>query len=79
MKKISPQQQVWEHLRTDEQRTILAQNLRHLKHRTQEDICYGILAFIRWGIERHFEDPCLENYNNDILLFLKIERMLGRI
>ena len=52
MKQVSPQQQVWQHLRTDDQRVVLATNLRHLKHRTQEDICYGILAYLRWGILR---------------------------
>lgn len=79
MKHISAQQQVWQHLRTDDQRDILAKNLRHLKHRTQEDICYGILAYLRWGIIRPFEDKWLKHQFDIIVLYLKTERTLGRV
>ena len=79
MKHFSPQQQVWQHLRTDEQRVILAENFRHLKHRTQEDICYGILAYIRWGIVRPFEDKWVKRHFDSIILYLKTERSLGNL
>ena len=79
MKHVSPQQQVWQHLRTDDQRVILAENFRHLKHRTQEDICYGILAYLRWGILRPFEDKWLKRQFDAIILYLKTERTLGNL
>lgn len=79
MKRVSPQQQVWQHLRTDEQRAVIAQNLRHLKSREQEDLCYGIIAFLRWGIERPFEDQWLNRLYQSLLLYLKTERKLGNI
>jgi len=79
MKQQSPQQQVWSLLRTDAQRNILAQNLRHLKHTTQEDYCYGMLAYLRWGIIRPFEDPWLKRNFDAIILYLKTERLLGHI
>ena len=79
MKHISPQQQVWQHLRTDDQRVILAENFRHLKHRTQEDICYGILAYIHWGIVRPFEDKWIKRHFDSIILYLKTERILGNL
>ena len=79
MKHVSPQQQVWQHLRTDGQRAILATSLRHLKRRTQENICYGILAYIRWGILRPFEDKWLKGHFDNIILYLKTERTLGNL
>lgn len=79
MKHVSPQQQVWQHLRTDDQRVILAENFRHLKYRTQEDICYGILAYIRWGIVRPFEDKWVKRHFDSIILYLKTERTLGNL
>lgn len=79
MKHVSPQQQVWQHLRTDEQRAILAENFRHMKRRTQEDICYGILAYIRWGIVRPFEDKWIKRHFDSIILYLKTERTLGNL
>lgn len=79
MKRISPQQQVWQHLRTDEQRAILADNFRHLKHRTQQDICYGLLAYLRWGIIRPFEDRWVKKNFDALILYLHTERKLGRL
>ena len=79
MKYISPQQQVWRHLRTDEQQAVVAENLRHLKRRIQTDICYGILASLRWGIIRPFEDKWIKRHFDAIILYLKTERTLGKI
>lgn len=79
MKRISPQQQVWQHLRTDDQRSILAESFRHLKQRTQVDICYGILAYLRWGIIRPFEDKWVKRHFDGIILYLKTERTLGNL
>ena len=52
----TPQQQVWELLRTEDQRAIVASNLRHIKHRTQYDLCIALVAYLRWGIIRPFDD-----------------------
>ncbi|MDO4959322.1 MAG: hypothetical protein Q4E68_08750 [Prevotellaceae bacterium] len=79
MNRITPQQQVWKYLRTDDQRAILAQNFRHIKRRTQEDICYGLLAFLRWGIIRPFEDKWVNKLFQALLIYLKTERSLGKL
>lgn len=79
MKFISPQQQVWELLQTDDQKAILAANLRHLKKQTQEDICYGIIAFLRWGIIRPFEDQWVNRHYQSLVLFLRTEKELGNL
>lgn len=76
MKQITPQQQVWKYLRTDDQRAILAQNFRHLKKRTQEDISYGIIAWLRWGIIRPFCDPWVNRHFQALLIYLRTEREL---
>lgn len=75
----SPQQQVWEFLRTEDQRAVLAGNLRHLKHRTQYDVCIALVAFLRWGIMRPFEDAWVNRHYQSLILFLKTERELGNI
>lgn len=77
MKRIKPQQQVWKHLLTDDQRAIFAQNLRHLKPRSQEDLCYGLLAYIRWGIVRPFEDPWINRIYQSLIIYIKTEKALG--
>ena len=79
MKFITPQQQVWALLQTDDQRAILAANLRHLKKLTQEDICYGIIAFLRWGIIRPFEDQWVNRHYQSLVLFLRTEKELGNL
>jgi len=75
----SPQQQVWEFLRSADQRAILAENLRHLKHRTQYDVCIALVAFLRWGIIRPFEDAWVNRHFQALILYLKTERELGNL
>lgn len=79
MKRVTPQQQVWEILHTDDQKAILAANLRHVKKQTQEDICYGILAFVRWGIIRPFDDIWVNRLYQSLILFLRTEKELGNL
>lgn len=79
MKHVTPQQQVWEMLRTDDQKAILAANLRHVKYRTQEDICYGLIAFLRWGIIRPFEDKWVNRLFQSLVLYLRTEKELGSL
>lgn len=79
MKYVTPQQQVWAMLQTDDQKAIIAQNLRHLKKTTQEDICYGILAFLRWGIIRPFNDVWVNRQYQALILFLSTEKELGNL
>lgn len=79
MKHVTPQQQVWEMLRTDNQRAILAANLRHVKYHTQEDICYGLVAFLRWGIIRLYEDQWVNRLYQSLVLYLRTEKELGNL
>ena len=79
MQHVSPQQQVWKYLRTDDQRATLAENFRHLKHRTQEDLCYGIIAWLRWGIIRPYTDAWVNRTFQAIILYLRNEREIGNI
>lgn len=77
MEHITPQQQVWAMLRTDDQKAILAANLRHVKNRTQEEICYGLTAFLRWGIIRPYEDMWVNRLYQSLVLYLRTEKELG--
>ena len=50
----SPQVQLW--ALTDEcQHEILRDMLRRLKKRDQEDLCYALIAWIKWKIHRPFK------------------------
>lgn len=79
MEYVTPQQQVWALLKTDDQKAIIAANLRHLKKRTQEDICYGITAYLRWGIMRPFTDRWVNIQFQSLILFLRTEKELGSL
>lgn len=79
MERVTPQQQVWALLKTDDQKAIIAATLRHLKKRTQEDICYGIIAYLRWGINRPFTDRWLNIQFQSLILFLRTEKELGNM
>ena len=79
MRHVTPQQQVWELLQTDAQKAVLAAHLRHLKKPTQEDICLGIITFLRWGIIRAFEDQWVNRHYQALVLFLRTEKELGNL
>ena len=56
---LTPQQQVWE-LTDDATQKILREVLRRLKKRDQEDLCYALIAYLRYGIRRPFESMFME-------------------
>lgn len=68
-KYISPQQQLWKML-TDVQRDDLREILRRLKKRDQESLCYGVIAFIKFGIRRPFESKFMQLIFNTMILLL---------
>ena len=49
----SPQQQLWE-LTNESQHNIFKEVFRRLKKRDQEDLCYGMIAYIKFGFRRPF-------------------------
>lgn len=57
--RISPQQQLWE-LTDERQHYIFREVFRRIKKRDQEDLCHGMIAFIRFKIRRPFESPFLQ-------------------
>lgn len=70
MKKyISPQQQLWKML-NDSQREEFREILRRLKKRDQESLCYGVIAFIKFGIRRPFESEFMQLIFNTMILLL---------
>jgi len=79
MKQLTPQQQLWKALRTDEQRAAFARHFHHIKHRTQADLCLGILAYIRWGIIRDYENPWINSYFRLIIKYLETEKEYGNL
>lgn len=66
---ISPQQQLWKML-SDIQREDLREILRRLKKRDQESLCYGVIAFIKFGIRRPFESKFMQLIFNTMILLL---------
>lgn len=65
-RRVTPQQQLWE-LLDEETRELMRQYFRRLKKRDQEDICYAAIAWIRFGIERRFEDDFMESIRDSLL------------
>ena len=65
----TPQQQLWKML-TDDQREDLREILRRLKKRDQESLCYGVIAFIKFGIRRPFESKFMQLIFNTMILLL---------
>ncbi len=68
-KYISPQQQLWKML-NDIQREDFGEILRRLKKRDQESLCYGVIAFIKFGIRRPFESRFMQLIFNTMLMLL---------
>jgi len=69
-KPISPQQQLWKETSVVQQQK-LAPLLRIVKPRYQEDLCLGLVAYIRFDIYRPFANPvmqCLYEQCIDIVL-----------
>lgn len=65
----TPQQQLWKML-TDIQREDFREILRRLKKRDQESLCYGVIAFIKFGIRRPFESKFMQLIFNTMILLL---------
>ena len=65
----TPQQQLWKML-TDIQREDFREILRRLKKHDQESLCYGVIAFIKFGIRRPFESKFMQLIFNTMILLL---------
>jgi len=66
---LTPQQQLWNET-SDEQHLELAKVLRLLKKRSQEDLCLGLVAYLRFGICRPFHDPLMQSLYQQCLMIV---------
>ena len=55
-KKVTPHIQLIRLLQTDEQKAILYETIEPLKDDYSDDFCLACVAYIRFGIRRHFEN-----------------------
>ena len=55
-KKVTPFIQLFRLLQTDEQKAILCETIEPLKDDYRDDFCLTCVAYIRFGIRRHFEN-----------------------
>ena len=67
----TPQQELWEYLKTKEQKVLIAENLRSLKLQVQEDICYGLIAYLQYGMRRQFSDNWVQKHFNTLVNYLE--------
>lgn len=58
-RRVTPWQQLWG-LLSEEQQQIVRTVFRRLKKRDQEDICYALLAYLRFRITREFKSPFMQ-------------------
>lgn len=56
---LTPQQQLWELIDAGMQE-IIRKVFRRLKKRDQEDLCYAMVAYIRYRITRNFTCPFMQ-------------------
>lgn len=56
MKRISPQKQLWRLLNERQQRKF-KKSFSILRIQCQEDLCYGLIAYIKYGIEPTYPNP----------------------
>lgn len=75
----TPQQQLWKYLKTDDQKILVAESLRNLKNLVQEDICYGLIAYLQHGLKRQFSDRWVQRHYNGIVNYLQAERAEGKL
>lgn len=71
--RITPQQQLW-NLTDDSQHEIFRDVFRRIKKRDQEDLCYAMIAYIRFKILRPFESTFMQ-----VLFQSFIDLVEGRI
>ena len=67
----TPQQELWEYLKTKEQKVLIAENLRSLKLQVQEDICYGLIAYLQYGMKRQFSDRWVQQHFDGLVNYLE--------
>lgn len=58
-RRVTPWQQLWD-LLSEEQQQIVRMVFRRLKRRDQEDLCYAMVAYIRFRITRDFTSPFMQ-------------------
>lgn len=58
-RRVTPWQQLWG-LLNEEQQQIVRTVFRRLKKRDQEDLCYALLAYLRFRITREFKSPFMQ-------------------
>lgn len=75
----TPQQELWEYLKTKEQMILIAESLRSLKLQVQEDICYGLIAYLQYGMKRQFSDRWVQRHFDGLVNYLQAEQLEGRL
>ncbi len=75
----TPQQELWAYLKSDEQQRNVASYLRNLKRQAQEDICYGLIAYLQHGLKRQFSDEWLNRHYLGLVNYLQAEIAEGRL
>lgn len=68
----APQVELWE-LSPKVTHLTLSEVLRHLKKRDQEDLCYALIAWIKWGIQRPFTSPLMLMLFKSLIKLLEIK------
>lgn len=71
--KQTPQQQLWK-LLTKRQQMLVLPLLRMLSPQTQEDIALGLVAHIRFGVVRKFENPLVAFLYCELLNLVKLNK-----
>lgn len=59
MKRISPFNQLFKLLHTQEQKDILVETLEPLKPEYRDDLCLAFVAYIRFGLRRPFTNKLM--------------------
>ena len=60
MKKVTPFCQLFRELKTQAEKDILYEQIEPLRDEYRDDLCLSILAYIKFGIPRKFENQLMQ-------------------
>lgn len=59
-KKISPFRQLFRELKTQQEKDILYESIEPLRDEFRDDFCLSVLAYIKFGIPRTFDNQLMQ-------------------
>lgn len=59
-KKVTPFCQLFRELKTQQEKDILYESVEPLRDDYRDDLCLSILAYVKFGVPRKFDNPLMQ-------------------